>query len=162
MDLELKYLKLKEHFKNAKVIESCAELIGWDERTNMPPQGADLRALQNSALSKLHHDLVTDSWLGDALIELASESVNLPDDSDICVNVREWIRVFNRANKIPVTLVQEFSKTFVYSQQAWQEARSQNNFVLFQPWLEKIIDLKRHTYGSRPHAKLALVALFGR
>ncbi|RLS88964.1 MAG: carboxypeptidase M32 [Planctomycetota bacterium] len=159
MDLELKYLKLKEHFKNAKVIESCAELIGWDERTNMPPQGADLRALQNSALSKLHHDLVTESWLGDALNELASESVNLPADSDICVNVREWIRVFTRANKIPVTLVQEFSKTFVYSQQAWQDARSQNNFALFQPWLEKIIDLKRHEAKCLANGQVSYDAL---
>ena len=143
MDLELKYLKLKAHFKNARVIESCAELIGWDERTNMPPGGADLRALQNSALSKLHHELVTDSWLGDALMELASESGAFPADSDISVNAREWSRVFARANKIPVSLVQELSTTFVYSQQAWQEARSQNNFSLFEPWLEKIINLKR-------------------
>ena len=40
-------------------------------------------------------------------------------------------------------MVQELSTTFVYSQQAWQEARSQNNFNLFEPWLEKIISLKR-------------------
>ena len=143
MDIESKYLKLKEHFKNARVIESCAELIGWDERTNMPPGGADLRSLQNCALSKLHHELVTESWLGDALNELATESLSLPENSDIFVNVREWHRIFTRANKIPVTLVQELSKTLVYSQQAWQEARSQNNFSVFETWLEKIIDLKR-------------------
>ena len=76
-------------------------------------------------------------------MELASESAVFPSDSDMSVNAREWIRVFNRANKIPVSLVQELSKTFVYSQQAWQEARSQNNFSLFEPWLEKIINLKR-------------------
>ncbi|NBR05672.1 MAG: carboxypeptidase M32 [Planctomycetes bacterium] len=143
MDLESKYLKLKEHFKNARVIESCAELLGWDERTKMPAGGADLRALQNTALSKLHHELVTDSWLGDALHELAAESSNFPPDSDICVNLREWLRVFTRANKIPVSLVEELSKTLVYSQQAWQDARSQNNFSLFETWLEKIINLKR-------------------
>lgn len=143
MDIESKYLKLKGHFKNARVIESCAELIGWDERTNMPPGGADLRSLQNSALSKLHHELVTESWIGDTLNELATECASLPDNSDMSVNVREWHRVFTRANKIPVSLVEELSKTFVYSQQAWQEARSQNNFSLFEKWLEKIIDLKR-------------------
>ena len=66
----------------------------------------------------MHHELVTDSWLGDALMELASDSAGFPPDSDMSVNVREWLRVFTRANKIPVSLVQELSKTFVYSQQA--------------------------------------------
>ena len=115
MDLESKYVKLKAHFKNARVIESCSELIGWDERTNMPPGGAYLRSLQNSALSKLHHELVTDSWLSDALLDLSSESAAFPADSDMSVNAREWLRVFTRANKIPVSLVQELSTTFVFS-----------------------------------------------
>jgi carboxypeptidase Taq len=143
MSLESRYLKLKEHFKNARVLESCAELIGWDERTYMPPGGADLRALQNSALSKIHHELVTQVWLEDTLLEVDSESKDLPDNSDIRVNVKEWLRVFNRAKKIPTSLVEEISKTIVYSQQAWQESRSLNDFGVFQSWLIKIIDLKR-------------------
>ena len=96
MDLELKYQKLKAHFKNARVIESCAELIGWDERTNMPPGGADLRALQNSALSKLHHELVTDSWLGDALMELAIPPLSLLVSAQLllfCVSL-VWFQPF--------------------------------------------------------------------
>lgn len=143
MSLESRYLKLKEHFKNARVLESCAELIGWDERTYMPPGGADLRALQNSALSKIHHEIVTQVWLEDTLLEVDSESKGLPDNSDIRVNVKEWLRVFNRAKKIPTSLVEEISKTIVYSQQAWQESRSLNDFGVFQSWLIKIIDLKR-------------------
>ncbi len=143
MNLELKYSKLKQHFKHARVLESCAELIGWDERTYMPVRGANLRAEQNSTLSKLHHEIVTAPWVGDALSELANESSKLPDNSDIYVNVREWNRVFTRANKIPVTLVEQLSKTLVYAQQSWQEAKSKSNFSLFQDWLTKIIELKR-------------------
>jgi carboxypeptidase Taq len=59
------------------------------------------------------------------------------------VNVREIRRVYDRAVKVPKELVEELARTTTRAQQVWQEARQKDDFVVFRPWLEKIVALKR-------------------
>src|SRR5690606_34399442 len=44
---------------------------------------------------------------------------------------------------LPRRLVEELSRTTTLSQQAWVQARKQKDFAQFQPWLEKVVALKR-------------------
>ncbi len=52
-------------------------------------------------------------------------------------------RDYDRSTKLPRRLVEELSHTTTLSQQAWVGARKKSDFKLFQPWLEKIVALKR-------------------
>ncbi len=64
--------------------------------------------------------------------------------SPAAVNVRELRRSYDRRVRLPRTLVEELARTTSLAQPEWVAARSASDFARFHPWLEKIIQLKRH------------------
>src|SRR5208282_4706436 len=64
-------------------------------------------------------------------------------NEDQTVNVREIRRVRDRAVKMPASLVEDLARTTTRAQNVWQEARQNNDFASFAPWLDKIVRLKR-------------------
>src|SRR5262249_9771421 len=45
--------------------------------------------------------------------------------------------------KLPKELVEELARTTTQAQQVWQQARKNNDFKSFEPWLDRIVRLKR-------------------
>ena len=73
--------------------------------------------------------------------------------------MRETRRDYDRARKLPASLVEELARAEVLGQQAWGEARKKSDFPAFRPWLEKILELKRQEadcvgYASDPYDAL--------
>ena len=153
------YELLLAELKEISLLGSVGSVLGWDERTQMPPKGATMRADQLSMLAKLIHRRFTTPKIGDLLSEL--EASKLDDDAQ--VNVRETRREYDRAVKIPESLVQEEARISVMAQQAWAEARQKSDYAAFAPWLEKIIPLKLHRascLGYKAHPYDALLDEF--
>jgi carboxypeptidase Taq len=74
--------------------------------------------------------------------------------------VREIRRGYDRSVKLPKELVEELARVTIQAQQAWQQARQANDFPAFQPWLEKVVKLKREeaqAVGYREHPYDALL-----
>ena len=105
----------------------------------MPPKGAAMRARAQGTLAGLHHERLTAPELVGLVADLRGQVL----EDDAAVNVREIGRSQDRALKIPKELVVELSQTESLSHEAWIEARQQAEFTLFQPWLEKILKLKK-------------------
>ena len=114
-------------------------LLSWDQETYMPPKGAAMRARAQGTLAGLHHERLTAPELVGLVADLRGQVL----EDDAAVNVREIGRSQDRALKIPKELVVELSQTESLSHEAWIEARQQAEFTLFQPWLEKILKLKK-------------------
>ena len=114
-------------------------LLSWDQETYMPPKGAAMRARARGTLAGLHHERLTAPELVGLVADLRGQVL----EGDAAVNVREIGRSQDRALKIPKELVVELSQTESLSHEAWIEARQQAEFTLFQPWLEKILKLKK-------------------
>lgn len=140
---EQAYSELTDRLQSTALLESCASVLGWDEQTYMPPGGAAHRANQLSLLAGLCHERATAPQIGQLLAEVETSPLAAPADSPIAANVREARRDFDRATKLPRRLVEELSHTCTLSQQVWIGARKQSDFKQFQPWLEKIVALKR-------------------
>jgi carboxypeptidase Taq len=119
-------------------------LLNWDQETYMPPAAGPIRAEQYSHLAGLTHKAATDPKVGD-LIAACEADTSLTSDpaSETARNIRELRRDFDRATKLPNELVAELAKTGSQSQEAWKEARANNDFKAFAPWLEKMIALSR-------------------
>jgi carboxypeptidase Taq len=135
------YLKLCERSREVYLIRSVAAVLTWDLETYIPSKAVQYRADQLSYLEAKAHRLFIDSTVGDWLTE--SEQYAFHSDSEEHANVREWRRAYNRATKIPVSLVEEFEKSRTLARDAWVHARDENNFSEFEPHLEKIIQLTR-------------------
>ncbi len=137
------YNDLIRRFKEYSLLGSCASVLSWDELTYMPPQGSPHRAEQMALLARLTHEMLTAPAVGESLA--AAEASDAVKDSDgiEAANVREIRRHYDRAVKLPKELVEEIARVTSRAQQIWQGARKANDFAAFQPWLTRIIDLKR-------------------
>jgi len=137
------YEELLGELKTVALLGSCAAVLGWDEQTYLPPAGAEHRANQLGLLAGMGHERATSPRIGELLAELESSGSLGEPDSPISVNVREARRSYDRATKLPRRLVEELSRVTSLAQQAWVGARKEKDFPAFQPWLEKILKLKR-------------------
>ena len=133
------YQNLFSRFREAALLRSTEGLLGWDQETGMPSGGAGWRAEQMAYLSGLGHRLTTAPEVGDWLARCEDEG--WPEGSVEAVNVRGWRRDFDRETKLPVALVEAFSRTTSQGMQVWAEARKASNFSAFQPVLEKLVGL---------------------
>ncbi len=137
------YLELARLLRDAALLGSCSNVLGWDEQTFMPEGGAQFRSEQLGLIAGLTHERATSPRIGELLSELEAAGDLGDPDGDRAVNVREARRSYNRATKLPRRLVEELSRTTTLAQQAWVKARGDSEFSIFLPWLEKMIGLKR-------------------
>jgi carboxypeptidase Taq len=136
------YDRLLDHLADVATLGSSVALLQWDQETMMPPRGAELRARQLSLLSSLLHRQQTDPRVGEWL-EAAESDADLAADGAVRANLREARRVYERATRLPESLVREMAETFSLAMEAWKTAREQSDFASFAPWLEKVVRLNR-------------------
>jgi carboxypeptidase Taq len=134
--------KLLETLREIALLGSVASVLNWDERTQMPPKGTEHRSNQSSLLARMIHEQFTSSRVGELLAELENSKA-MQTDSDMQVNIRETRRSYDRAVKLPASLVEEITRTEIMGQAAWVEARKKSEYALFEPWLTKMLALKQ-------------------
>jgi carboxypeptidase Taq len=131
------------HAKQTAMLGSVNELLGWDERTMLPPEGGEYRADQMTLLSGMIHERWTGAEFGDRLGQLAQGPLAADPHSDTGATIRRLKRRRDKKVKLPKPLVEELTRASVLGQQAWVEARKKSDFAAFRPWLEKTVRLKR-------------------
>jgi carboxypeptidase Taq len=137
------YSELVELSKQASTLASVSSVLGWDQETYMPMGGAEHRGNQQALLAGLIHDRQTSPRFGELLSVVENDSEHRTGDTPESANIREWRRRYDRATKLPKSLVEELARTTSLAQGEWAAARSGNDFPRFQPWLQKIVELKR-------------------
>lgn len=160
MNPEQAYAELVQRMKEIAVLGNTAGVLGWDQEVYMPAANAAYRAEQLSLLAGMCHQKFTDPKVGE-LISKAESAKGLTADalSDSAVNLREWRRSYDRSTKLPQKLVEEMTRVTSQAQVEWVEARKENKFSRFQPWLDKIIPLcqeqaKCYGYKDQPYDAL--------
>ena len=141
-DVKSTYHRLIAEIKQISLLGSCASVLGWDKQTYMPKGGAGHRAEQLALLVGMIHERATAPQIGDYLAEIENSDLVSDPYSEAAVNVRELRRDYDRAIKLPRSLVEELARVATISQQVWREAREKSDYALFQPHLKKILDLK--------------------
>ena len=135
--------QLCQFARETALLESVEELLGWDERTMLPPRAGAYRAEQITYLAGVIHRRRTDAQVGRWLEQLADESSTADPHSDRGATIRHIRREYEKKCKLPQSLVEELTRAAVLGQQAWTEAREKDDFQAFRPFLEKTIELKR-------------------
>lgn len=136
------------HARETALLGSIESVLGWDERTMLPPAGGEHRAEQMTLLSGMIHQRQTDPQYGAWLAELSQSELAADPHSDTGATIRRLKRQYDKKVKLPKTLVEELTRTSVLGQQAWQEARRNDDFAAMRPWLEKTFHLKRQEAES--------------
>jgi carboxypeptidase Taq len=139
MTIRDEYPKLLEAMSELADLAHAQALMGWDQETNMPPKGAQMRARSLGTLAGIYHDRLT----AQSLVALVEDLKQADLVGDEAANVRELDREQARARKIPRELVVELSETASIGHEAWVQARAEDDFAHYQPWLEKMLRLKQ-------------------
>ncbi|HWE02751.1 MAG TPA: carboxypeptidase M32 [Tepidisphaeraceae bacterium] len=153
------YGSLVTALKQIALLGSIGSVLGWDERTQLPEKGTAHRADQASLLATMIHERFTAPAIDHLLAEVETSDLMSDRESDAAVNVRETRRAYDRARKLPGSLVEEMSRTEVLAQQVWGEARAKSDYAMFRPWMDKWVDLKRQEaecvgYAANPYDAL--------
>ncbi|MHA2357465.1 MAG: carboxypeptidase M32 [Candidatus Heimdallarchaeaceae archaeon] len=138
-----KYDELLSRMKEIQVIGEIAQLVGWDTEVMMAKGSVEQRSNQQAFIAKLSHSKITDPEIGNLLKEI-QEDPNYNNMSYIEKrNIYLIQRDYDRETKLPPEFVAELTKATVISMETWKEARKENNFSLFQPHLEKMLELSK-------------------
>lgn len=139
----MSYDELCQLAREAALLSSVEALLNWDERTYMPEKAGAYRAEQITFLAGQVHKMRTNPRLGELLEELKGSDLAKDPHSDVGATIRQLARDYDKQRKLPAALVEELARAAVLGQQAWVEARKNNDFAAFAPHVKKIFDLKR-------------------
>jgi len=147
---------LLEYSRDFYGLRSAVGLLAWDQETMMPSHSGDGRARAMSALSKIMHQKLLDPSFKD-LLDKSEALVSLTLEEKAIV--RELKRDRDKAVKIPEKLAAEIAETASKAQRIWAEARPKNDTAAFNPWLQKMIELRREEaeclgYANNPYDAL--------
>jgi carboxypeptidase Taq len=143
MHADAAYAELVRRLREEALLTSVEALLEWDEETYMPAGGVENRSEQLALIAGLLHERGTDPRLGELLNVLEGSELLADPRSAAAVNVRELRREYDRYVRLPRRLVEDVARITALAQTAWAKARTEANFGLFRPWLEKIVELKR-------------------
>ncbi len=149
--------ELKQILNEISLIGSSAALAGWDQRVNMPRNGAAHRANHLAYLTGLIHEKFTAPRFGE-LLETAAGNGKDPLSVD-AVNIRELRRIYAKRTKVPKKLVEAIAHAEITGDHVWVQARKNNDFKSFLSTLEHMIDLKRQYAEAIGYKELAYDAL---
>ena len=135
------YEKLSKICKELKLLDTVSSVINWDLETYMPPRGLMLRSEQLGLMRQVAHRMATDSKNGKLLDKAEKNASSLTKEQNR--NVYLFRRDYDALTKIPEDLVGQLAKQRAISVEVWKKAKASNDWRMFMPELQKMLDLSR-------------------
>ncbi|WP_151735162.1 carboxypeptidase M32 ['Paenibacillus yunnanensis' Narsing Rao et al. 2020] len=118
-------------------------LMHWDLRTGAPRKGVEMRSGTIGILSTESFKLQTSPQMSE-LVEFFSRPAVM-NQLSAAENklVADSRKEYERSNQIPPELFEEYSVLSATAQTIWEEAKDNDDFASFEPYLSKIVELKQ-------------------
>jgi len=141
--LERTWNELTEHIGRMDALAGARSLLEWDQLCMMPRRGAEGRGHQLAALAALYHQTLLTPELGRLLDRLEDALDGLEPGRALVQRgcLRNLRRERERAERVPVKLVEALERARTRGHQAWLEARQAERYALFQPALSELVGL---------------------
>ncbi|SDW61812.1 carboxypeptidase M32 [Paenibacillus sp. CF384] len=122
-----------------KSYEESIALLSWDLRTGAPRKGMDVRSQSIGNLSGQMFKLATAPELGEWLTALEEPSAYEGLNEVHQRLVTETRKEYDRSVKIPPKMYQDYVVLTSQAETFWEEAKANNDYASFEPYLDKII-----------------------
>ena len=136
-----------EYVKKMVSFNQALSILHWDMRVKAPRKGMDARSELIGVLSGEHFKLATSPELEEHLQALSEPDTYASLDSVTRKIVDEVKKDFERSKKIPADRFQEYVILTAQAGTVWEDARANNDFALFRPYLEKIVSFQHEFIG---------------
>ncbi|MEW9669937.1 carboxypeptidase M32 [Ammoniphilus sp. 3BR4] len=141
-------------------LNSISSLVHWDMETASPKLGLSYMSEAVGTLSMEIFRLTTSDEMKNCLDVLMESGAYSQLDQATQASLREAKRNYDQTKKIPEELYKEYSILTAKAQNIWVEAKETNQFSLFEPTLQRIIEMNRQFaqyYGYEDHPYDALL-----
>jgi carboxypeptidase Taq len=135
------YAQLEQEWRRLHAFQGALALLRWDAAVMMPRGSAEVRGEQLAALETETHALLTAPKITRLLDRAQANAAGLEDWQ--LANLREMRRARDHAIATPVSLITRLARATSRAEGQWAEARRENNFELFAPHLEEVVNLVR-------------------
>lgn len=161
------YKHLHEISRSTRILQGVTSILDWDQETYMPADGAGIRSEQLEVLAGITHQKKTGSKFSNALnklIDIKSGKIlatSLPEPQQAALRI--WRRDYLIDKALPKRFVEEFAKLTSQAINAWKNAKKENAFHQFAPFLERIVKMvrkKADLIGYKEHPYDALLDLY--
>ena len=131
-------LDIAEKYKPLWALDSVSALLEWDMETYMPLGSSVQRGFALAQTQLIKQERMNQ------LVDLAAKAEKLVGLNDF---EKGFVRVLKRDVdyyvKVPPKLLEDLIRTSTEGTVVWRDARKKSDFSMFQPYLEKMVGLKR-------------------
>lgn len=139
--------KFKDYLEVMSHYEHVVTQLQWDMQTQTPKKGYDNKVEVMTYFSSEVFRMQTAEEYGQMLNALSEESVFEQLDEGMQVTVKRRKKSFEEDKRIPKDFYEEMVRACAHSEKAWEEAKEKEDFELFAPHLQKMIDYSRQLVG---------------
>jgi len=125
----------------------CESLVFWDAATLAPKNAMKGRGIALEEMSELYYKLLINDNTKTILAQLEAnlDSLNTLD----AAKFKFYQEMYSQIACIPVNDYAAYSNLKTQSSNAWEEAKEKDDFTIFQPYLQKVIDFQRQYVAYR-------------
>jgi carboxypeptidase Taq len=141
MDVSGIYKELLSKVEDITVLGTAEGLIHWDMETMMPPGAVEQRSMQLSLLTRVHHQMSTDTKIWKLLTAIQTNPKHESMGQAEKRNLYLINKSYREQTNLPEKLVAAIAKQEAITVNVWKKAKAKKNFNLFKPDLKKLLDL---------------------
>lgn len=145
MTIQEEIKKYQDWIFRQSAYQMALNIIGIDKQTVAPPAGASYRDQRTAYLSGELFSIETEEDMIPVLKDLSENA----DDPDIRKGAELYYKEVMKTKVIPKDEYVASEELLNASYDAWLRAKKENDYSIFEPYLKKVIDLKKKEYGYR-------------
>ncbi len=130
----------KEYVKKIDYYNNALALLHWDLTTGIPEKGIPVRSEVIGLLSTESFKMSISNEMNEYLNYFNKENNKNKLNNIMKGALQECQKDFERFKKIPADKYREYVQLTSQAQSIWEQAKNSNDFSLFEPYLEKIVD----------------------
>lgn len=145
MELQGRFYQMIEKLKPAVEKNKDCSYLHWVKKTCCPEAGKEDISRRLSQAAKEAHELFITDEIGDLIGALAQVAEGLSPNQGLVVN--RLALSYRRAKALSSEFVKHKTDITSTANNVWEKARRDNDFALFAPHLEKVIEVTREEAG---------------
>ncbi len=142
-----KYNKLLDYQKQITDLECVLNILAWDLRISTPRDAKDYVINVKSGLESKIFELKTSPLYEKLLLDCINSSYFDTLDEAEQRYIKIMLKRYYEDTKVPQDFYCEYRKLCSVSNKVWEDAKRENNYNMFKPCLEQIVDMTKKYYS---------------
>jgi carboxypeptidase Taq len=143
------YDDLAQHIGELNDVLNAISILKWDQRTQMPSGGARTRGNQLATLSRIAQEMFIGTTTARLLETAEAEVAGEPSESYRVRSVAQTRQYYEIVRRIPMQVIADMAALSPESQLVWERAKKTDDFALFAPYLQRMLDFNKAAGGCR-------------